>query len=109
MANATPSISQDQFQSEVLESDLPVVVDFMAPWCGPCRMIAPAIHRLAEEYAGRVKFVEVDTDQQAALAASYGVQKIPNLTFFKDGQIVDQLVGFLSEGQIVARVEALVS
>ncbi len=101
------SVTSENFQQEVLESEIPVVVDFMAPWCGPCRMIAPILQKLEQEYSGRIKFVEVDTDQQNALSAQYGVQKIPNLTFFKDGEIVNQLVGFLSAGQISAGTQAL--
>lgn len=101
------SVTSENFQQEVLDCDIPVVVDFMAPWCGPCRMIAPVLQKLEQEYAGRIKFVEVDTDQQSALSARYGVQKIPNLTFFKDGEIVNQLVGFLGAAQITAGVQAL--
>src|SRR5688500_12939654 len=104
MANV-PAVTSESFQSEVLESDIPVVVDFMAPWCGPCKMVAPILHRLAQEYSGRVKFVELDTDQHTDIAAQYGVQKIPNLTFFKDGEVVDQLIGFLSAAQITNGVE----
>ena len=101
------SVTSENFEQEVLKSEIPVVVDFMAPWCGPCRMIAPILQKLEQEYAGRIKFVEVDTDQQSALATQFGVQKIPNLTFFKDGEIVNQLVGFLSAGQISAGAQAL--
>jgi thioredoxin 1 len=103
-----PAVTDVDFQQEVLESEIPVVVDFMAPWCGPCKMIAPILKKLEQEYSGRVKFVELDTDQYSALSAQYGVQKIPNLTFFKNGEIVDQLVGFLSAGQITQSVEKVV-
>ena len=104
MANV-PAVTSENFQSEVLESEIPVLVDFMAPWCGPCRMIAPILDKLAQEYSGRVKIVQLDTDQYDELSRSYGVQKIPNLTFFKDGEVVDQLIGFLSAAQISASVE----
>lgn len=103
-----PAVTDENFQTEVLESEIPVVVDFMATWCGPCKMIAPILHKLSEEYSGQIKFVELDTDQYAQLSAQYGVQKIPNLTFFKNGEIVDQLVGFLSAGQISQSVEKLI-
>ena len=106
MANL-PEVTEENFQSEVLDSELPVVVDFMAPWCAPCRMIAPILERKAAEYSGRIKFVQMDTDRFDALSKQYGVQKIPNLTFFKNGEVVDQLVGFLSETQIAERVEDL--
>ncbi len=101
------SVTSENFQQEVLESEIPVVVDFMAPWCGPCRMIAPVLQKLEQEYSGRIKFVEVDTDQQNVLASQFGVQKIPNLTFFKEGEVVNQLVGFLSAGQISDGAKAL--
>lgn len=102
-----PAVTSATFQQEVLESEIPVVVDFMATWCGPCKMIAPILQKLAQEYSGRVKIVELDTDQHADIAAQYGVQKIPNLTFFQQGQIVDQLAGFLSSGQIKSAIEKL--
>lgn len=106
MANV-PAVTSETFQSEVLDSEIPVVVDFMAPWCGPCKMVAPILHRLSQEYSGRVKFVELDTDQHTDIAARYGVQKIPNLTFFKNGEVVDQLIGFLSAAQISASVDKI--
>jgi len=102
-------VTEENFQSEVLDSDLPVVVDFMATWCAPCRMIAPILDRKATEYSGRIKFVQLDTDRFDALSKQYGVQKIPNLTFFQNGEVVDQLVGFLSETQISERVEDLLN
>jgi len=107
MANLL-EVTDQNFQSEVLESALPVVVDFMATWCAPCRMIVPILDRKASEYSGRIKFVQMDTDRFDAFSKQYGVQKIPNLTFFKNGEVVDQLVGFLSETQISERVEDLV-
>ena len=107
MANLL-EVTDQNFQSEVLDSPLPVVVDFMATWCAPCRMIVPILDRKAQEYAGRIKFVQLDTDRFDALSKQFGVQKIPNLTFIKNGEVVDQLVGFLSESQISERVENLV-
>ena len=104
-----PEVTDENFQSEVMDSELPVVVDFMAPWCAPCRMIAPILDRKATEYSGRVKFVQLDTDRFDALSKQFGVQKIPNLTFIKNGEVVDQLVGFLSETQIAERVEDLLN
>lgn len=103
------TVTSETFQAEVLESEIPVVVDFMATWCGPCKMIAPILQKLAQEYSGRVKIVELDTDQHPNIAAQYGVQKIPNLTFFKQGEIVDQLAGFLNSAQIAASLEKIAS
>lgn len=103
------SISSSEFEDEVLNATEPVVVDFMATWCQPCKMIAPILERLADQYEGKVKFVKLDTDQHPDIAAQYGVQKIPNLTYFKNGEVVDQAIGFLGEAEITSKVESTIA
>ncbi|NLO83733.1 MAG: thioredoxin [Clostridiales bacterium] len=86
-------LTVDSFDSEVLNSEQPVLVDFWAAWCGPCRMIAPIIDQLADEYEGKLKVGKVNVDEQGQLAAQYGVMSIPTLIFFKNGEAVERLVG----------------
>ena len=83
------------FERDVIQSSTPVVVDFYADWCGPCKMLAPHFSALADEYAGRVKFVKVNVDEESDLAARYGISGVPTLLFFKGGQIADTVVGLL--------------
>lgn len=91
---AVKKIEDANFQKEVLESDVPVLVDYYADWCGPCKMAAPIIEELAEEYEGKVKIGKLDVDQNQQTAAKYGVMSIPTVVMFKDGEEVDRLVGF---------------
>ena len=88
------------FEKEVLESDIPVLVDFWAGWCGPCKMLAPTIEELAKEYEGKVKVGKVNIDDFAPLAIKYGVASIPTVVLFKDGQAVDKSVGFVPKAAI---------
>jgi thioredoxin 1 len=87
-------VTDADFESEVLKSDLPVLVDFWAPWCGPCRMVAPVVEELAGEYDGKVKFVKLNTDDNIQTASRYGIRSIPTLLMFKGGEAVDQVIGF---------------
>ena len=96
---------EDNFQKEVLESDIPVLVDFWAEWCAPCLMIAPTIEELAQEYSGRLKVGKLNVDENQNLAAKYGIQGIPTLLIFKDGQIIEQIVGALPKEALKSKIE----
>jgi thioredoxin 1 len=93
-------VTDAEFDQEVLKSDLPVLVDFWAPWCGPCRMVAPIVEELAQEYDGRVKFVKVNTDDNVGTAVRYGIRSIPTLLVFKGGQPVAQVIGFRPKSEL---------
>ena len=100
-------LNESEFEAEVAASAEPVVVDFWAPWCPPCRALGPVVDRVAQNFEGRVKVLKCDVDQNPGLAEQFGVQTIPNLTFFKSGQVVDQSIGYVNETQLTAKVEAL--
>jgi thioredoxin 1 len=93
-------VTDGTFETEVLKSDKPVLVDFWAPWCGPCRMVAPVVEELSEEYSGKVKFLKLNTDDNVNTAATYGIRSIPTLLMFKGGQPVDQIIGFRPKGDL---------
>jgi len=107
--NAPIHVTDSEFEEKVLKSELPVIVDFWAPWCGPCRMIAPTIEQLAREYEGRVIVAKVNTDHNGELAMSYGIQGIPTLLFVKDGQVVDRITGAVGKQVLVNRLERLLA
>ena len=85
--------TEANFEAEVLQSDLPVFVDFYADWCGPCKMMSPVIDKLAEEYEGKIKVGKVNVDENGDLAVRYGIMSIPNMIFFKNGEVADRVVG----------------
>jgi len=100
-------LDETNFDAEVLTSKQPVLVDFWAPWCGPCRMIAPAIDQLATEYAGRARVAKVNVDEAPTLAARFGVSSIPSLVYFQDGKIVDTTIGAAPKNLIAGTLDRL--
>jgi len=97
-------VKDETFQAEVLQSDRPVLVDFWADWCGPCRMIAPSVSAMAEEYDGVLRVAKMDVDENPAIPGRYGIIGIPTLMLFKDGQVVERITGALPKDRIVAQV-----
>jgi thioredoxin 1 len=107
MSQKPLELNGSNFKKEVLDSKVPVLVDFWAPWCGPCRMMSPVIDELAADYADKAKIAKVNVDQASDLAAKYGVASIPTLIFFKDGKAVDKVIGFTPKPQLKAKIDAL--
>jgi len=94
------TFTDQNFKSEVLESKIPVLVDFWAEWCAPCRMVAPVVEKIAKEYAGKLKVGKVNVDDNSGTPQKYGIQGIPTLILFKNGQVANQMVGFQSEDKL---------
>jgi len=100
MAENIIEVNQDSFQKSVLEAQKPILVDFWAPWCGPCRAVAPVVEELAKEYQGKVDFAKVNVDESPFIASKFSVMSIPTLIVFKDGKPAEQVVGFKPKDQI---------
>ncbi len=100
-------VNDDNFESEILQSEVPVLVDFWAPWCAPCLMMGPTLEKLAGDYDGRAKIAKLNVDDAPGLASKYGIRSIPSLLFFKDGEVVDQLVGVQSEAVLKGKLDGL--
>ena len=98
------TITKENFEAEVLKSDIPVILDFWATWCGPCRMIAPTLAEIAEEHVGKIKIGKVNVDDEMDLAVRFGITAIPTLIAFQDGQQVNQAMGVMSKDQILALI-----
>ena len=103
----TTEITTENFDAEVTKSALPVVIDFWASWCGPCRMLSPMVDELASQYAGKIKVGKVNVDEQPRLAMNYDVQSIPTLIFFKDGKPVDKSIGVVPKEKLEKIIESL--
>ena len=102
-------VNDGNFEAEVLKSDVPVLVDFSAAWCGPCQRLRPIIEELATEYAGRAKVAHVDIDEAQATAGKYSIMSVPTLKFVKGGEIVDEAIGLLSKAELASRLEKLLT
>jgi thioredoxin 1 len=100
-------LTDNDFEDQVVKSELPVLVDFYAPWCGPCRMIAPVVEKLSKKYDGKFKFCKLNVDQNPRMAKKYNVMSIPMLLFFKGGKQVDEVRGSVPEGVLQLKVDAL--
>ena len=103
----TVQVTEANFEEEVLKSSEPVLIDFWAPWCGPCRMIGPVLDELAPQYEGRVKIAKVNVDEEPGLAQAFKVRGIPALFGFRDGEVVDEMVGWAGKKKLVDAVEKL--
>ncbi|RTZ97059.1 MAG: thioredoxin [Deltaproteobacteria bacterium] len=109
MSENLTEVADSNFDKEVLQSDTPVLVDFWAPWCGPCKAIGPIVDQLADSFSGQVKFAKCNVDDNPATPGKYGIQSIPTLMIFKDGQVSDQVVGMVGKGQLEKMINGVLS
>ena len=109
MSEGVLEVTTDKWESEVLKASGLVMIDFWAVWCGPCRIIAPAVEELSKEYTGKVKFLKLNTDENPDIASRYKILGIPTLMFFRDGQKIDQIVGAIPKPQLKAKIDSLLS
>ena len=103
--STVPEVTDSSFTAEVLESTLPVLVDFWAPWCGPCRMVAPVVEEVSQQFEGQINVVKLNTDDNPTIASQYGIRSIPTLILFKDGQRVDMVVGAVPKTTLAETIE----
>jgi thioredoxin 1 len=108
LAQTVPNIDSSRFQDEVVRSSQPVIVDFYADWCGPCKMVSPILDELSKEYAGKVKFVKIDTDANQDLAMKFGIMSIPTVMFFAKGKVEDIVVGAMPASVFKTKLNSLV-
>jgi thioredoxin 1 len=105
MGNKTLELTDANFATTVEQSDVPVLVDFWAPWCGPCRLVAPVVEQLAESYSGRLQVAKLNTDDNPSVASQFNIRSIPTLLFFKNGQVVDTVIGAVPKDKLQQKVE----
>ncbi len=103
------AVGTGNFETEVVQADTTVVVDFWAEWCQPCKMLSPVLDSVASKFGGKIKVVKCNVDENQDIAMKYGVMSIPNLIFFKDGQVVNQAVGYMNEAQLSAKVDEVLA
>ena len=107
--SAVQEVTDKNFEAEAVNSDLPVLIDFWAPWCAPCRAITPVVDELAKEYAGKLKVVKMNVDDNPVTPSRYGVRSIPNLLIIKNGQVKEQIIGAQPKGQFVTAISKVVA
>ena len=105
--SAPIELTDDNFEAEVLKSDKPVLIDFWAAWCGPCRMVSPIVEEISKEYEGKLKVGKINVDDNSKVASQYGIMSIPSLLFFKGGQVIDQVVGAVPKQQLTDKVDKI--
>ncbi|HET9950597.1 MAG TPA: thioredoxin [Candidatus Eisenbacteria bacterium] len=109
MSQAVTEVTDSTFDAEVLQSQVPVLVDFWATWCGPCRMIAPVVEELAKQYEGKLKVTKVDVDNNTRIATKYDIRSIPSLYIFKGGKVVQTIIGAVPKNQLVSALEGVLA